>query len=53
MPEGCLIDDAGRPTVLLRYSVVEPFGALLAFGAHKGYGMAALCELSGGALAAG
>ena len=51
--EGCLIDDHGRPTVDPRYSVVEPFGALLAFGAHKGYGMAALCELLGGALAAG
>lgn len=51
--EGCLIDDAGRPTVDPRYSVVEPFGALLAFGAHKGYGLAALCELLGGALAAG
>ena len=50
--EGCLIDDAGRPTVDPRYSVVEPFGALLAFGAHKGYGLAALCELLGGALAA-
>jgi hydroxycarboxylate dehydrogenase B len=51
--EGSLIDDAGRPTVDPRYSVVEPFGALLAFGAHKGYGLAALCELLGGALAAG
>ena len=51
--EGCLIDDQGRPTVEPRYSVVEPFGALLAFGAHKGYGLAALAELLGGALAAG
>ena len=50
---GCLIDDAGRPTRDPRYSVVEPFGAILTFGAHKGYGLAVLCELLGGALAAG
>ena len=34
-------------------SDLPPFGALLAFGAHKGYGLALLCELLGGALAAG
>jgi uncharacterized oxidoreductase len=33
--------------------VVEPLGAILAFGEHKGYGMAVACELLGGALAAG
>ena len=33
--------------------MIEPFGAILTFGAHKGYGMAVLCELLGGALAAG
>jgi hydroxycarboxylate dehydrogenase B len=53
VPEGCLIDDAGRPTRDPRYSVIEPFGAILTFGAHKGYGLAVLCELLGGALAAG
>ena len=49
----CLIDDQGRPTREPRYSVIPPFGALLAFGAHKGYGLALMCELLGGALAAG
>ena len=49
----CLIDDQGRPTREPRYSVVPPFGALLTFGAHKGYGLALMCELLGGALAAG
>jgi len=53
VPPGCLIDDHGRPTTDPRYGVVPPFGALLAFGAHKGYGMALMCELLGGALAAG
>jgi uncharacterized oxidoreductase len=33
--------------------VVPPYGAILTFGEHKGYGLAALCELLGGALAAG
>ena len=50
---GCLIDDAGRPSTDPRYTVVPPFGALLTFGAHKGYGLALMCELLGGALAAG
>ena len=53
VPPDHLIDDQGRPTQDPRYSVIEPFGAILAFGAHKGYGMAVLCELLGGALAAG
>jgi uncharacterized oxidoreductase len=50
---GCVIDDQGRPTLEPRYTVVPPWGALLAFGGHKGYGLALLCELLGGALAAG
>ena len=50
---GCLIDDQGRPTREPHYAVVPPFGALLTFGAHKGYGLAMMCELLGGALAAG
>ena len=49
----CLIDDQGRPTQDPRYAVVPPLGALLTFGAHKGYGLALMCELLGGALAAG
>jgi uncharacterized oxidoreductase len=49
----CLIDDQGRPTREPRYTVVPPFGALLTFGAHKGFGLALMCELLGGALAAG
>lgn len=50
---GCLIDDHGRATQDPRYTVVPPFGALLTFGAHKGWGLALMCELLGGALAAG
>ena len=49
----CLIDDQGRPTREPRFTVVPPFGALLAFGGHKGFGLALMCELLGGALASG
>jgi hydroxycarboxylate dehydrogenase B len=52
-PPDCLLDDRGQPTRSPRYSVIEPYGALLTFGAHKGYGLAVVCELLGGALAAG
>ena len=53
VPAGCLIDDLGRDTTDPRYSVVPPWGALLTFGAHKGYGLALMCELLGGALSGG
>jgi len=53
VPEGCLIDDQGRPTTDPKWSVVPPSGAILTFGEHKGYGLAVLCELLGGALAGG
>lgn len=51
--EGCLIDDHGRPTREPRFTVIPPLGALLTFGGHKGFGMALMCELLGGALAGG
>jgi uncharacterized oxidoreductase len=50
---GTLIDDRGEPTTNPRYTVVEPIGALLPFGEHKGAGLALICELLGGALAGG
>lgn len=52
-PPDCLLDDRGQPTQVPRYTVMAPYGALLTFGAHKGYGLAVVCELLGGALAAG
>jgi hydroxycarboxylate dehydrogenase B len=53
VPPDHLIDDRGLPTQEPRYTVVPPFGALLTFGAHKGYGLAVMAELLGGALASG
>src|SRR6266850_5736746 len=53
MPPGRLIDPEGHPTNDPRFAVIPPFGAMLAFGEHKGYGMAIACELLGGALTGG
>ena len=54
---GTLIDEHGNPTTDPGVVVVPQsnglFGALLAFGEHKGYGMAVACELLGGALTGG
>ena len=51
---GTLIDEHGHPTTDPSVVVVPQsnglFGALLAFGEHKGYGIAVACELLGGAL---
>jgi hydroxycarboxylate dehydrogenase B len=53
VPPGRLIDPEGHPTTDPRYAVIPPYGAMLAFGEYKGYGMAIACELLGGALTAG
>jgi ABC-type multidrug transport system fused ATPase/permease subunit len=53
VPPGCLIDYRGQPTQDPRCMILPPHGALLTFGGHKGYGLAAMCELLGGALASG
>ena len=50
---GQLLDDRGEPTLDPKYGVVEPLGALRTFGEHKGFGLALVCELLGGALAGG
>jgi uncharacterized oxidoreductase len=48
-----IIDNFGNPTTDPRYTVIEPIGALLTFGEHKGSGLALVCELLGGALSGG
>ena len=53
LPPGLLLDDKGNPTVDAKFGVIEPFGALTTFGLHKGYGLAVVCELLGGALTGG
>ena len=53
MPEGILLDGAGRPTTDPKVMYEEPRGAILPFGLHKGYGLAFVCELLAGALTGG
>ena len=50
---GQLLDHHGEPTTDPKFGVVEPLGALRTFGEHKGFGLALVCELLGGALAGG
>jgi hydroxycarboxylate dehydrogenase B len=53
VPEGCLIDAAGRPTTDPRVFYADPPGAILGIAGHKGYGLAVLCEVLAGALTGG
>jgi len=53
LPEGNLIDPQGAPTTDPEVMYREPRGALLPFGAHKGYALAVLTELLAGAMSGG
>ena len=53
MPPGCLIDVNGVPTTNPAVMQESPLGALLTFAEHKGYALAAMCEILGGALSGG
>jgi uncharacterized oxidoreductase len=48
-----LLDAHGEPTTDPGALFADPGGAILPFGEHKGYGMAVVCEILGGALAGG
>ena len=48
-----LLDANGEPTDDPGALFAEPGGAILPFGEHKGYGLAVVCEILGGALAGG
>ena len=53
MPEGVLVDERGRPTTDPAVMYRKPAGALVAFGLHKGSGLALACELLAGAFTGG
>ncbi|MCA7014842.1 malate/lactate/ureidoglycolate dehydrogenase [Dickeya dadantii] len=53
LPPGQIVDSQGQPAVDPRWLMEEPFGALLAFGQHKGSGLALVCSLLGAALTGG
>jgi hydroxycarboxylate dehydrogenase B len=51
VPAGALVDHEGLATDDAAVMFKEPLGSLGPFGGHKGYGLAVMCELLGGALA--
>lgn len=53
VPEGWIIDAEGRPTTDPNDFYGPPFGAILPFGGHKGYGLGLVAELLAGALTGG
>jgi uncharacterized oxidoreductase len=53
VPEGSLIDDGGEPTNDPSGFIRDHTGALLAFGRHKGSGLAVMCEIMAGAVGGG
>jgi hydroxycarboxylate dehydrogenase B len=53
VPEGCLIDEHGRPTTDPADLATRKQGALLPAAGHKGYALAVMCELLAGALTGG
>ncbi|HDG9792020.1 TPA: malate/lactate/ureidoglycolate dehydrogenase [Raoultella planticola] len=53
VPPGSLIDARGEPTTDPAVMQTSPLGALLTFAQHKGYALATLCEILGGAVSGG
>ncbi|HEX3634261.1 MAG TPA: malate/lactate/ureidoglycolate dehydrogenase [Paraburkholderia sp.] len=53
LPPGALIDHEGVPTLDPKVMLEAPFGSLTPFGGHKGFGLAAMCEIFAGALSGG
>jgi uncharacterized oxidoreductase len=53
VPENCIIDAHGQPTTDPKVFYATPPGAILPIAAHKGYGLAVLCEVLAGALTGG
>lgn len=53
VPPGSIIDPEGKPTDDPRVFYGPPPGAILPFGAHKGYALGILAEVLGGALTGG
>lgn len=53
MGEGLLLDGDGHPTRDPSVMFSEKMGAMLPFAQHKGYALAVMCEILGGALSGG
>jgi uncharacterized oxidoreductase len=50
VPEGCIIDSNGQPTVEPAVFYADPPGAILSIAGHKGYGLGMIAEMLAGAL---
>lgn len=50
VPEGCIIDSKGEPTVDPKVFYGDPPGAILGIAAHKGYALGIITEMMAGAL---
>ena len=53
LPEGCLLDNQGRPTRDPATFFADPPGTLTTAAAHKGYGLALFVEILAGSLTGG
>jgi uncharacterized oxidoreductase len=53
MDPGLLLDAKGKPTRDPGVMFSEKMGAMLPFAQHKGYALAVMCEILGGALSGG
>jgi uncharacterized oxidoreductase len=53
LPEGCVVDGAGRATTDPAAFYGPPRGAILPFGGHKGYALSVMIELLAGAFTGG
>jgi len=53
VPPNSIVDSEGRPTTNPKVLFEEPYGSLLPFGGHKGYGLMIFCELLAGCLSGG
>ena len=53
VPLNSIVDHEGRPTTDPKVLFEEPYGSLLPFGGHKGYGLMIFCELLAGCLSGG
>ena len=53
VPEGSVIDPQGNPTTDPSVMFQEPAGSLTPFGQHKGFGLALLGDILGGAFSGG
>jgi uncharacterized oxidoreductase len=53
LPDGCVLDGAGRPTRDPAAFYADPPGAILPFGGHKGSGLSIVTEILAGAVTGG